>query len=151
MSTRHLCRIIVLQSLYQWNFWGYPAEKWQTFFEKNMAEFGSDIDEPSLALKIMQGVVENLNFIDDVIKRNTKHWPYEQISIIEKNILRIAVYEIYFQDKKEVPLKVSIDEAIILAKNFLNESAAKFINGVLGSVYEEYVNQHAQSTQSQGN
>lgn len=148
MSTRHLCRIIVLQSLYQWSFWDYPPEKWSFFLEKNMEEFGNDIDEPEFAFKIMQGVVENLDFIDEVIKRNTKHWPYEQISILEKNILRIAVYEIYFQDKNEVPLKVSIDEAIILAKNFLNESAAKFINGVLGSVYEEYVNQHTKSTQN---
>lgn len=148
MSTRHLCRIIVLQSLYQWSFWDYPPEKWKFFFEKNMEEFGNDIDEPEFAFKIMQGVVENLNFIDEVIKRNTKHWPYEQISILEKNILRIAVYEIYFQDKNEVPLKVSIDEAIILAKNFLNESAARFINGVLGSVYEEYVNKHTKSTQN---
>ncbi|GIW66689.1 MAG: hypothetical protein KatS3mg095_0587 [Candidatus Parcubacteria bacterium] len=149
MSTRHLCRIIVLQSLYQWTFWDYPADKWEIFFNKNMEEFGGDdIDEPEFAFKIMKGVVENIDFIDEVIKRNTKHWPYEQISMLEKNILRIAVYEIYFQDKNEVPLKVSIDEAIILAKNFLNESAAKFINGVLGSVYEEYVSQNVQSSQN---
>ncbi|MCS7201132.1 MAG: transcription antitermination factor NusB, partial [Patescibacteria group bacterium] len=70
MSTRHLCRIIVLQSLYQWNFWGYPPEKWKEFFDKNMEEFGDDIDEPEFALKIIKGVVDNLEFIDEVIKRN---------------------------------------------------------------------------------
>ncbi len=141
MSTRHLCRIIVLQTLYQWSFWGYPEGKWRDFLEQNLKEFGPDIDEPDFAKKIMENVVENLEFIDEVIKRNTKHWPYEQIPLIEKNILRIAVSEIYFQNHEEVPIKVSISEAVILAKNFVNESAARFINGVLGSVYEEYTSQ----------
>ncbi len=97
MSTRHLCRIIVLQSLYQWSFWEYPQDKWKKFLEDNLEEFGSDIDEPEFARKLMSGVVENLDFIDSVIKRDTKHWPYEQISLLERNILRLAVYEIYFQ------------------------------------------------------
>ncbi len=141
MSTRHLCRIIVLQTLYQWSFLGYPEGKWKKFFEENLEEFGPDIDESDFARKIIEGVVENLEFIDEIIKRNTKHWPYEQIPLVERNILRIAVYEIYFQNHEEVPLKVIINEAIILAKNFVNESAAKFINGVLGSVYEEYTSQ----------
>ncbi len=147
MSTRHLCRIIVLQSLYEWSFWGYPEGKWKIFFEENLKEFGSDIDEPEFARKIIEGVVNNLEFIDEIIRRNTKHWPYEQIPLLERNILRIAVYEIYFQNHNEVPLKVSINEAVVLAKSFLNEAAAKFINGVLGSVYEEYI----QTTQPQGN
>jgi len=145
MSTRHLCRIIVLQSLYQWSFWGYPKDKLREFFEQSMKEFGSDIDEPDFARKLIEGIVANLKFIDETIKRNTKNWPFEKISLLERNILRIAVYEIYFQNHEEVPIKVSINEAIILAKSFVNESAAKFINGVLGTVYEEYVKQTAQT------
>lgn len=145
MSTRHLSRIIALQSLYQWSFWNYPKDKWKEFLEHNLKEFGGDIDEPDFAQKIVEGVVENLEFIDETIKRNTKYWPYDQIPILERNILRIAVYEIYFQNHNEVPIKVSINEAIILAKNFLSESAAKFINGVLGTVYEEYTNQTSKS------
>jgi N utilization substance protein B len=138
MSTRHLCRIIILQSLYEWSFWGYPENKWREFFEENLKEFGEDIDEYEFARNFIEGIVKNLQFLDETIKRNTKNWPFEQISLIEKNILRIAVYEIYFQDHNEVPVKVSINEAILLAKSFVNESAAKFINGVLGTVYEEY-------------
>jgi len=145
MSTRHLCRIIVLQSLYQWSFRGYPKDKWREIFEQNLKEFGGDIDEPDFARKLIEGVIANLEFIDETIKRNTKNWPFEQISLLERNILRIAVYEIYFQNHEEVPIKVSINEAIILAKSFVNESAAKFINGVLGTVYEEYVNQTVQT------
>lgn len=148
MSTRHLCRIIVLQSLYEWSFWNYPPEKWKEYFERNLKEFGNDIDEPDFAYRLMKGVVENLNFIDEKIRQCTKNWPFEQIPLLEKNILRLAVYEIYFENKEEIPIKVSINEAILLAKNFLNDSSAKFINGVLGTVYEDYVNQ---TTQTKGN
>jgi len=139
MSTRHLCRIIVLQSLYQWSFWNYPESKWKDFLEENLKEFGEDIDEPNFARKLMEGVVTHLDFIDEIIKKSTKNWPFEKISLMEKNILRIAVYEIYFQNHEEVPIRVSINEAIILAKSFVNESASKFINGVLGTVYENYI------------
>lgn len=144
MSTRHLCRIIVLQSLYEWSFWNYPENKWQEILERNLKEFGSDIDEPDFAKKLIKGVVENLEFIDGKIRQSTKNWPFEQIPLLERNILRIAVYEIYFENKEEIPLKVSINEAILLAKSFLNESSAKFINGVLGTVYEDYVKQTPQ-------
>jgi N utilization substance protein B len=146
MSTRHLCRIIVLQSLYEWSFWNYPEGKWKNFIEENLKEFGSDIDEADFARKLMEGVVTNLEFLDETIKRNTKNWPFERISLIEKNILRMAIYEIYFQNHEEVPIKVSINEAIILAKSFVNDSAARFINGVLGTIYEEYL----QTTQQKG-
>jgi N utilization substance protein B len=146
MSIRHLCRIIVLQSLYEWNFWNYPEGKWRDFLEENLKEFGSDIDEPDFARKLMEGIATKLEFLDEAIKRNTKNWPFEQISLIEKNILRMAIYEIYFQNHEEVPIKVSINEAIILAKSFTNDSAARFINGVLGTVYEEYL----QTTQQKG-
>jgi N utilization substance protein B len=146
MSTRHLCRIIVLQSLYEWSFWNYPEGKWRDFLEENLKEFGSDIDESNFARKLMEGIVTNLEFLDAAIKRNTKNWPFEQISLIEKNILRMAIYEIYFQNHEEVPIKVGINEAIVLAKSFVNDSAARFINGVLGTVYEEYL----QTTKQKG-
>jgi len=139
MSIRHLYRIIVLQSLYEWSFWNYPKDKWRDFLNENLEEFGNDIDEPGFAQKLMEGIVDNIEFLDETIKKNTKNWPFEQISLIEKNILRMAVYEIYFQNHDEVPVKVSINEAIVLAKSFVNESAAKFINGVLGTIYEEYL------------
>lgn len=138
MATRHLSRIIVLQSLYEWSFWSYPPNKWQEFFEENLEEFGGDIDELEFARDLMRGIVENLEFIDSIIKKCSKNWPFEHIPLLEKNILRIAIYEIFFKDKKEVPIKVSINEAIILAKNFITPASAKFINGVLGTVYEEY-------------
>jgi N utilization substance protein B len=139
MATRHLSRIIVLQTLYEWSFWGYPEGKWQEIFERNLKEFGQDIDESDFPRKLIEGIVKNLDFIDEIIKKSSKNWPFEHIPLMEKNILRIAIYEIYFQDKNEVPIKVAINEAIELAKNFITEASAKFINGVLGTVYENYL------------
>lgn len=136
MATRYLCRIIVLQTLYEWAFWNYEPGKWEEILERNLQEFGQDIDEPEFARRIVKGIVDNLEFIDQKIIDSTKSISFENMSILEKNILRLAVYELYFQDPKEVPYKVAINEAIELTKNFSTEGAAKFINGVLGSIYE---------------
>ncbi len=138
MSSRHLGRIIALQTLYEWSFWDYPKDKWKDFFEKNLKEFGQELENYDFSKKIIEGVVNNLEFIDNIIKQSSKNWPFEHIPLMEKNILRIAIYEIYFQNKDEVPVKVAINEAIELAKNFITEASAKFINGVLGTVYENY-------------
>lgn len=136
MATRHLCRILVLQSLYEWSFWNYPDGKVEEILERNLGEFGNDIDEPEFAKKILKGVVENLEFVDNKIKKNAKSMQFDQISLLEKNILRLAVYELCFQNRDEVPQKVAINEAVELAKNFASEGASKFINAVLGSIYE---------------
>jgi len=153
MATRHLSRIIVLQTLYEWSFWKYEKDKWREIFERNLKEFGQDIDEPDFSRKLIEGIVNNLDFIDEVIKKSSKNWPFEHIPLMEKNILRIAIYEIYFKDKNEVPIKVAINEAIELAKNFITEASAKFINGVLGTVYKNYLaEQNAkENIKSQGN
>ncbi len=137
MATRYLCRIIALQTLYEWSFWQNQPEKWIEIAKRNLDEFGQDIDEPQFAQKLVQGIVENIEFIDDKIKQHTRSIAIENMSLLEKNILRLAVYELFFQNPKEVPPKVAINEAIELAKNFSTDGAAKFINGVLGSVYEE--------------
>ncbi len=138
MATRHLCRIIVLQALYEWSFWDYPGgERAEEIVERNLLEFGQDIDEPEFARKILLGVAANLARIDEQITNHTKSIPFAQIALLEKNILRIAVYEMLYQSQEEVPMKVAMNEAIELAKNFASDGAAKFVNGVLGSVYEE--------------
>ena len=97
MATRHLCRIIVLQSLYEWSFWGYTKEEADKIFERNFEEFGQDIDEPDFAKILLHGVVENIEFIDEKIKAHAKSLPFENIPLIEKNILRLAIFEMFFQ------------------------------------------------------
>ena len=138
MATRHLIRSIVLQSLYEWDFYN-RKEDIKKVVERNLEEFGSGVDEPDFAWKIVNGVIEHLDAIDKIIEKAAPEWPISQISIIDRNVLRIGLYELLYADKKEVPEKVAINEAIELAKNYSGQSSSKFINGVLGTVYKEII------------
>lgn len=135
MATRHLSRIIVMQSLYEWAFNNYELDKWSEIFERNLNEFGQDIDEPEFGRDLIRGIIENLQTIDDIIKNSVRAIPFEQMPLLEKSILRLATYEL-LNESEAVPSKVVINEAIELAKNFGTMATAKFINGVLGTIYE---------------
>ena len=136
MATRHLVRSVVLQSLYEWDFFD-KKEDFIKILERNLGEFAPGIDEPEFAWRIAKGLIENLSEIDKIIEKAAPQWPLNQIPIIDRNILRIGLYELLFGNRKEVPPKVAINEAIELAKTFGGESSGKFINGVLGTVYRE--------------
>ena len=136
MATRHLIRSIILQSLYEWDFYK-QKEELTAVIERNLAEFGAGIDEPEFAWKLINGVVAHMAELDDIIRRAAPQWPLEQIPVIDRNVLRIGLYELLFADHNEIPEKVAINEAIELAKNFGGPSSGKFINGVLGTVYKE--------------
>lgn len=136
MATRHLCRGIVLQSLYEWDFYDKKVDL-EKIVERNLATFGADVDEPQFAWKIVQGVVTNLEKIDEIIERSAPDWPIPQIAIVDRNILRIGIYELFYANEEEVPHKVAINEAIELAKNYGGQNSSKFINGVLGTIYNE--------------
>lgn len=148
MSSRHLARIIVLQSLYEWAFWGYRENDLENILARNLTDFADDLEETNFAMNLAKGVYDNLSFIDQKLKESCKNWAYEHVPLIEKSILRMATYELYFQNREEVPPKVAINEAIELAKNFINESSAKFINGVLGTIYEDAVEKSTKSSVS---
>lgn len=136
MATRHLIRSILLQSLYEWDFYN-KKEDFIKVFERNLAEFGSGVDEPEFGWKLANGVISHLEEIDKIIKDAAPQWPIDQLPIVDKNVLRIGLYELLHADRNETPEKVAINEAIELAKNFGGESSGKFINGVLGTVYKE--------------
>lgn len=102
-----------------------------------MAEFAPGVDEPEFGWKILQGVAEHFTEIDTIIKKAAPEWPLEKIAIIDRNILRIGLYELLFANPDEVPPKVAINEAIELAKNYGGPNAARFINGVMGTIYRE--------------
>lgn len=135
MATRHLCRIIVMQTIYEWSFYNYKND-WERILERNLNEFGKDVDEPDFAKNLMRGVVENLSKIDQILKESVRSLPFEQIPLLEKSILRLATFEL-MRKSSETPQKVAINEAVELAKNFGTEATAKFINGVLGTIYEK--------------
>ena len=139
MATRHLARSIVLQSLYEWDFYNRQIDLTK-IIERNLKEFGLGIDEPEFVWRIAKGVIENFENLNKIIEKAAPEWPINQISITDRNVLRIGLYELLFADRDEVPPKVAINEAIELAKNYSGPNSGKFINGVLGTVYKEIQN-----------
>ncbi len=137
MASRHLSRSIAIQSLYEWDFYGMVSGKIDSITEKNIKEFGPGLEDSDFVWKLVQGTIEHLPQIDKIIKEAAPEWPIEQITIIDRNVLRIGLYELLFSSKEEVPPKVAINEAIELAKTFGGENSGKFINGVLGTVFKQ--------------
>ena len=136
MGSRHLSRSIAMQSLYEWDF--YNKEKdIKKIVERNLREFGPGLEDESFVWKLVQGVVKHLAQLDKIIGVAAPQWPIEQINVIERNVLRMGLYELLYEDQKEVPPKVAINEAIELAKNFSGETSGKFVNGVLGTIFNQ--------------
>lgn len=136
MSHRHLARSIIMQVLYQWDFRGKPTAALPAIIEQNVEEFGGGLESNLDYIKeTVQGVVDNISKIDEIIMEYAPHWPLEQMSLVDRNILRIGVYELAIEDS--IPNRVAINEAIELAKNFGGPSSGKFINGILGALYNK--------------
>ncbi|MCL5733402.1 MAG: transcription antitermination factor NusB [Patescibacteria group bacterium] len=135
MATRHLIRTVLLQALYEWDFYNRKTDLTK-IIERNLEEFAPGIDEPEFAWKIAKGLIDHLDSIDTLIIKAAPEWPIERIAIVDRNILRIGLYELLYADKNEVPPKVAINEAIEMAKNFGGQNSSKFINGVLGTIYK---------------
>jgi len=125
-----------MQSLYEWDFFG-KKEDLEKIVEKNLQEFGPGLEDKNFVWQLITGVVQHLKKIDKIIEKGAPQWPISQINIVDRNVLRIGLYELLFGDKKAVPPKVAINEAIELAKGFGGETSGKFVNGVLGTVYKE--------------
>ena len=137
MASRHLSRSIAMQSLYEWDFSGKVSEDLNKIIEKNVKNFGPGLENSEFVWELIQGTTENLAQIDKIIEKAAPEWPIDQITIIDRNILRLGLYELLYGNKDKVPPKVAINEAIELAKTFGGESSGKFINGVLGTVFKE--------------
>jgi len=125
-----------MQSLYEWDFYGREKDL-KKIVEKNLKEFGPGLEDKNFVWQIINGVVSHIKDIDKIIEKAAPEWPLDQITIIDRNVLRIGLYELLYGNKEEVPPKVAINEAIELAKTFGGESSGKFINGVLGTVFKE--------------
>jgi len=136
MSNRHLARSIALQSLYQWDFRGCPTAVLPAIIEQNLGEFGAGLEEDIQYVRdTVDGVIDNLGKIDEIISKYATNWPIAQITLIDRNTLRIGVYELKFND--EIPDKVAINEAIEVAKTYGGVASGKFVNGVLGAIYKD--------------
>ncbi len=137
MANRHLSRSIVLQTLFEWDFSGQKDAIIDEMLARNIEEFGPGLDDNLFMKEVISGVIKKKAIIDEIIEKAAPDWPIDKISVIDRNILRIGLYELFFGDRKEVPPKVAINEAIELAKSFGGENSSRFINGVLGGVYKE--------------
>ena len=105
--------------------------------ERNIEEFGPGLEDTQFAKVIIDGVLEKKTDLDAIIEKAAPEWPSQQIAVIDRNVLRIGLYELLFGAYKEVPPKVAINESIELAKTFGGTNSGKFVNGVLGTVYRE--------------
>ena len=137
MANRHLSRSIVLQTLFEWDFKGYPVEGIVDMLSRNENEFAPGNEDLDFMKKMLQNVVAKREIIDQIISKAAPEWPIEKINAVDRNILRMGLAELLFGDHNEVPPKVAINEAIELAKTFGGDSSSRFINGVLGAVYKE--------------
>lgn len=129
-SSRRESRALALQALFEVDCAGHEAAG----AIERLKEGNVPSDTVSFASELVLGVLETKTMIDSLIQKYAPAWPLEQVAIVDRNILRLAIYELL---KQQVPAKVAINEAVELAKSFGSESSPKFINGVLGSVYSE--------------
>ena len=129
VGTRRKARSKVLQALYEIDSVSRDAAE---VAERLLSEEDFSEDNRTFATELVAGVIENKDDIDKNISKFAPQWPLEQLSIIDRNILRLAIFEILFDNK--VPVKVAVSEAVELAKSYGSESSGKFVNGVLGSV-----------------
>ena len=145
MSNRHFCRIIAMQILYQSDFKSAFSLRYQKIkddteiikkkLEAKVEEQTSGNSDHAFIKSLINGIIDNIKKIDEIIAEYAPEWPIEKITIIDRNVLRLGVYELKFNDN--IPAKVAINEAIELAKTFGGEKSGKFINGVLGSIYKK--------------
>lgn len=153
MSSRHLSRSVALQTLYEWDFFNnyingkntpeFNAVKTDDYFDKllerNTKELAAGMKDTAFISELARGAKERRAEIDKIITESTPDWPLNQTTLVDRNVLRLGIYELYYGDQKEVPPKVAINEAIELAKTFGGDSSGKFVNGVLGTVYKNLI------------
>lgn len=137
MASRHLARSVAMQSLYEWDFKGRHMEMLPDIVARNIQEFASGLEDTQFVHNLVDGVLANLETLDQIITKAAPQWPLDQIAIVDRNVLRLGLFELLYGNREEVPPKVAINEAIELAKSFGGDSSGRFVNGVLGTVYKE--------------
>lgn len=135
MSNRHLARTIAMQTLYEWDFNGCDQKNLNQYIDTNHHEFAPEFDDQGFIAELVKGVSEKQKEIDHYITKYAPEWPIDKITIVDRNILRVGVYELLYT--KDIPSKVAINEAIELAKSFGGPASGKFVNGVLGAIYKD--------------
>lgn len=140
-SNRHLGRIVALQSLYEYEFRvgaNDTSASIDEILSRNLERYQDEIEDKDFVSSLTKGVLDNQDDLDNQIRPLAPEWPLEQIARIDRNILRLGLYELLYRGE-QVPPKVAINEAVELAKAFGSDNSSKFINGVLGTAYRTLV------------
>lgn len=130
IGVRRQARMIALQTLYEYDTAGHDVA---AVLQRHVEERALTPDVVAYADDLVRGVLVHLSQIDDAIERAAHEWPLAQMARIDKNILRVAIYEILFSGA--VPAKAAINEAVELAKTFGSDTSSRFVNGVLGTIF----------------
>lgn len=138
-SNRHLGRVIVLQSLYEYELRtlaGDPEVDLDRIVAKNIEPYEKALGDTEFVYNLAHKVVENAASLDKVLAPMAPEWPIDSIAAIDRNVLRMGLYELS-ECRDAIPPKVAINEAVELAKAFGSENSSRFVNGVLGTAYKE--------------
>ena len=133
MSNRHLSRTAAIQTLYEWDFHG-GIKDLKSLIRDTAKNFSPGMETDKFMADLVLGVKEHLSKLDKIITETAPEWPIDQITIVDRNVLRIGILELMFLH--DVPPKVAINEAVELGKTFGGDSSGKFVNGVLGTLYK---------------
>jgi N utilization substance protein B len=134
MSNRHLARTIALQTLFAWDFNGRRDEDIERLIVNNFENFAPNFDDGGFVKDLVIGVKDKIVDIDPYIIKYATEWPLDQITPVDRNILRLGIYELLYT---VTPPRVVINEAIEVAKSFGGDTSGKFVNGVLGALYND--------------
>lgn len=135
MANRHLSRTIAMQTLFAWDFNERDTKQVDDLIKQNFEQFAPDFDDHGFVANLVKGVIDNVEEINAYIVKYATEWPLDQITIVDRNVLRLGIYELVYDQK--IPAKVAINEAIEIAKAFGGDSSGKFVNGVLGAIMKE--------------
>ena len=138
-SNRHLGRVIVLQSLYEYELRtlaGDPEVDLDVVVAKNIEPHEKALGDTEFVYNLARNVAENFEMLDKVLAPMAPEWPIESIAAIDRNVLRMGLYELS-ECRDSIPPKVAINEAVELAKAFGSDNSSKFVNGVLGTAYKQ--------------
>ena len=149
-SNRHLGRIVALQTLYEYEF-RIQSEgasiNVDDILSRNLERYKTTIDDKGFVDSLIKGVLKEQDDLDAKIQPIAPEWPIDQIARIDRNILRIGMYELLHKGDV-VPPKVAINEAVELAKAFGSDNSSKFINGVLGTAFRTLVEEESNGSTS---
>ena len=137
MANRHLQRSVAMQSLFEWDFRKVENATMPEVVNRNLEEFAPGLEDASFLRILVEGTLAHRAVIDELIGKCAPEWPVDQITAIDRTVLRLGIFELLYGNYDEVPPKVAINEAIELSKTFGSDSSPRFVNGVLGTIYRE--------------